>query len=291
MTILLPIFIFVVWLFWIPVCVLERAARGDFGGTSILPGIPIFPLLAWGLAALLDRVHDQLGLVIVGGVHVLMLLGLIVSAVRSLYVIRSAMHDIKTKYKRIRQAVKQLDGVEFFSSEHKKTREWYILGAVCQQLLTAGLDAPTTAVEGEAPDFFTYRADGSEWAPIEIVEALRPDYRRHAFFKQDALPDAPMVHDMSRPLKHPWESLRNQVKSKARKNYPAGTCLVVYFNIGRRFFPDCSTPFHDRLLAEHAKLPFDGLGSFGRVLIMNVDMKSLVQLHPTAATIVPDENN
>jgi len=94
MTILLPIFIFVVWLFWIPVCVWERAAKGDFGGTTILPGIPVFPLLAWGLAAFLNWFHDRLGLVIVGGLHVLLLLFFIVSAVRSLYVIRRNRRDV-----------------------------------------------------------------------------------------------------------------------------------------------------------------------------------------------------
>jgi hypothetical protein len=88
MTILLPIFIFLVWLCWIPVCVWERAKKGDLGGTSIAPGIPILPLSAWGLAALLNWFHDGLGLEIVGTFHVLLFLFLIASAARSLYVIR-----------------------------------------------------------------------------------------------------------------------------------------------------------------------------------------------------------
>lgn len=92
MAILLPIFLFVVWLFWIPVCILQRAARGDFGGTSILPGIPLFPLCAWGLAALLNWVHLGLGLLVVGGFHVLFLLLLVASAARSLYLIRRNEH-------------------------------------------------------------------------------------------------------------------------------------------------------------------------------------------------------
>jgi len=88
MSALLPIFLFVVWFFWIPVCVLERAARGNFGGTSIFPGIPFFPLGAWGLAALLDWLHHGLGLVVVGGFHILLLLFFVGSAARSLYAIR-----------------------------------------------------------------------------------------------------------------------------------------------------------------------------------------------------------
>jgi hypothetical protein len=88
MDVLLPIFIFAVWLFWIPVCVWSRAARGDFGGTSILPGIPAFPLAAWGLSALLDRLHPDLGLLVVGGFHALLLLFFIVSAIRSFHAIK-----------------------------------------------------------------------------------------------------------------------------------------------------------------------------------------------------------
>jgi hypothetical protein len=88
MNIWLPIFIFAVWLLWIPVCVWERAAKHDSGGTSILPGIPIFPLLAWGLAALLNHLKVNLGLAVVGGFHVVLLAAFITSAARSLYVIR-----------------------------------------------------------------------------------------------------------------------------------------------------------------------------------------------------------
>jgi len=88
MTILLPVFILVVWLFWTLDCILERAAKGDFGGTSILPGIPVFPLFFWGLAALLNWFHAGLGLKIIGGFHVLLLLFFIISAARSIYVIR-----------------------------------------------------------------------------------------------------------------------------------------------------------------------------------------------------------
>jgi len=94
MTILLPIVIFSVWLFWIPVCVWERAARGDFGGTSVVPSIPAFPLAAWGLAALLNWYHDNLGVAIVGGLHVLLLLAFVRSAVRSLYAIRQNSKNV-----------------------------------------------------------------------------------------------------------------------------------------------------------------------------------------------------
>jgi hypothetical protein len=94
MNILLPIFVFVVWILWIPVCLLERAARRNPGGVSFLPVIPMFPLCAWGLAALLDWFHEQLGLIIVGSLHALLLLFFIISAARSLYVIRQHKRNV-----------------------------------------------------------------------------------------------------------------------------------------------------------------------------------------------------
>lgn len=88
MALLLPLFLFVVWFVWIPVCLLEREARGESGGLSVMPVFPFYPLLAWGVAALLDRFYDRLGLMIVGGLHVLLLASFIVSAIRSLIIIR-----------------------------------------------------------------------------------------------------------------------------------------------------------------------------------------------------------
>jgi hypothetical protein len=88
MHVVLPLFILVVWLLWIPVCVWSRAARGDLGGTSIFPGIPVFPLAAWGLSALLEWLHPNLGLLVIGGSHVLLLLVFLVSAYRSLHAIK-----------------------------------------------------------------------------------------------------------------------------------------------------------------------------------------------------------
>jgi hypothetical protein len=88
MHILLPIFIFAVWLLLVFVCALASAARGYSGGTSIFPGIPVVPLAAWGLSAFLNWLHSDLGLFVVGGFHVLLLLALFVSAIRSLHAIK-----------------------------------------------------------------------------------------------------------------------------------------------------------------------------------------------------------
>ena len=149
----------------------------------------------------------------------------------------TSMRDIETEYNRVRQTNHQIGGVAFFSSEHKKSREWHVLGAVQQLLLQAGLDAPTSADESETPDFHTYDSDGRAWASIEIVEVLRPDYKRHSSYKAAARPNAPAFYELPPPLEFPWEPMRKQIRDKARKNYPTGICLVVYHDIGRMSFP------------------------------------------------------
>lgn len=199
------------------------------------------------------------------------------------------MLEIEVEFNRVASSIRQIGGVAFFSSTHKKSREWHVLGAVRKLLLQADLDAPSFADEGEAPDFHTFVANGRVWAPIEIVEVLRPDYKRHASYKAAAKPDAPPFYVLPPPLEAPWEPMRKQIGDKARKGYSAETCLVVYHNIGRMSFPDLDRPFHEQLLAEHASTPFAGVRSFSRVLVLTSDMKCLVQLHPEAETIAPDE--
>lgn len=201
------------------------------------------------------------------------------------------MPDIEREYHRVAALLRRSDPVEFFSSAHKKSREWYVLGAVQQLLFRAGLDAPTFADESETPDFYTYRANGCSWSPIEIVEVLRPDYRRHASFKDAAQPDAPEYSECPPPLDLPWEPMRKQISDKARKGYPIETSLVVYHDIGRMSFPDWNTKFHEQLLAEHEATPFAGVELFSRVYVLSSDMTCLIQLHPTAETIIPDEGN
>jgi hypothetical protein len=60
---LLLLWLLFVWGLWVLACVFQRSvadARAGIPlehrvGISILPGFPLFPLLAWGLAALGDR--------------------------------------------------------------------------------------------------------------------------------------------------------------------------------------------------------------------------------------------
>ncbi|MFZ6746716.1 hypothetical protein ACO0LC_26110 [Undibacterium sp. JH2W] len=75
------------WLIWIPTTVLDKRARGDMGSLSIFPIIPLFPLLAWGLAYMLDQLHAQLGTMLVVSMHLLLLMTMLMSAVKSLKVL------------------------------------------------------------------------------------------------------------------------------------------------------------------------------------------------------------
>ena len=43
--------------------------RGDSEGTSILPVIPFFPIVAWGFGVGLNLIKPKAGLYVVGGLH------------------------------------------------------------------------------------------------------------------------------------------------------------------------------------------------------------------------------
>ena len=83
-----PLFLFVVWLLFASLPVLEKKAKGESGGVSIVPGFPIFPLIAWGLSALLDLIHNRLGYYIVGGSHIILLVCVMGFAAKYLYEIK-----------------------------------------------------------------------------------------------------------------------------------------------------------------------------------------------------------
>jgi hypothetical protein len=60
------------WLAWIPAVLLQKKARGDGRGTSMLPVIPLFPVGGWLAGLCLDRLSPGVGLYLVGGAHLLL---------------------------------------------------------------------------------------------------------------------------------------------------------------------------------------------------------------------------
>jgi hypothetical protein len=81
---MLPLFLFFVWLWLALIPCLEKLAKGDPRGVSILPGFPLCPLAAWGLAALLNWFHPKLGFYVIGGSHLILLAVLVFFSVKYL---------------------------------------------------------------------------------------------------------------------------------------------------------------------------------------------------------------
>lgn len=73
----------IAWLAWLPAAGLERAARGDHGGVSVFPAVPCFPLATWGAAYWADQAGiKSIGIAVVVG-HVMLLIVLLASIVKS----------------------------------------------------------------------------------------------------------------------------------------------------------------------------------------------------------------
>jgi hypothetical protein len=79
------LFLFGTWALVVLIPVLEKRAKNDSGGVSIIPGFPIFPLLAWGLSAVLNWFRPRLGYYSIGGLHVILFIASIVYATKLLY--------------------------------------------------------------------------------------------------------------------------------------------------------------------------------------------------------------
>lgn len=66
------LFLFGVWAVVVILPGLEKRAKRQPGGVSILPVFPTMPLIAWGLACLLDSVHPGLGYYGIGALHIIL---------------------------------------------------------------------------------------------------------------------------------------------------------------------------------------------------------------------------
>lgn len=94
---LLLVFVLVVWCLWVMACAAQRdvedarrgLAEGQRRGVSFLPVMPVFPLLLWGAACLLDGIADPWGTLIVGSLHAMFAVILVASIVRDWRRLRS----------------------------------------------------------------------------------------------------------------------------------------------------------------------------------------------------------
>jgi hypothetical protein len=87
---LLLSWLLLVWWLWVVACSYEVAAKQARSGVpkehrrgvSILPVFPLFPLIAWGLAGLLDRFFNPYGTVAIAVLHGIFGIALGISIVR-----------------------------------------------------------------------------------------------------------------------------------------------------------------------------------------------------------------
>jgi len=83
----------VTWFIWILAAGFEKQARGERGTISIFPVIPLFPLVAWGLAHALQSFSLPLGVAVLGYLHVLYTVTLVISIVVSAIKLRRRKRD------------------------------------------------------------------------------------------------------------------------------------------------------------------------------------------------------
>jgi hypothetical protein len=84
---ILPIAIFFVWFVWVYACavqcelrdVVESRPDNEKSGTSLFPGIPIFPLFFWGLAEFINSKFINYGTYSILFLHAILLIALIIS--------------------------------------------------------------------------------------------------------------------------------------------------------------------------------------------------------------------
>ena len=83
----LLLFVWVLWLFASMAEVAVSEARkgipeGERRQVSLLPGIPVFPLLFWGIALLFDWISSPWGTLVIVGVHIILGIFWAVSIIR-----------------------------------------------------------------------------------------------------------------------------------------------------------------------------------------------------------------
>ncbi|MBK8037039.1 MAG: hypothetical protein IPK22_07855 [Verrucomicrobiaceae bacterium] len=87
---ILPVWLFGVWFLWVLASAIQVRVREiksgtqpqPRGGVSILPGIPLFPLLFLGAAFLTDSWFAPWGSIVIAGFHLLFAIALVFTIIR-----------------------------------------------------------------------------------------------------------------------------------------------------------------------------------------------------------------
>jgi hypothetical protein len=146
-------------------------------------------------------------------------------------------------------------------------------------LRKGGFDHPVYATEGESPDFVGYGADKKTiWSGVEITETMEQGRRRNLEMKNPVPPE--LIVPVKRPIQEPFNELRKAIHKKAEKPYAVDCILFVYFNIRDWALSYEKDPFIPLLRDEAEIRPFDEVGCFKRVLVLDVSMTKLIELTP-----------
>jgi hypothetical protein len=86
--IVLSIICTVTWFAWIPAVLIEKEKNEDPGGTSILPVIPVFPLVGIAFGVGIDRFFENWGSYTISFLHLVLLGAFAYTIVRDLIIIK-----------------------------------------------------------------------------------------------------------------------------------------------------------------------------------------------------------
>jgi hypothetical protein len=94
---LLLLFVFLVWCLWAAAAISQVAALnarhplpdGHERGMTLVPVIPVMPLIFWGGAKLIDLIADPWGTMLVASFHALLAVLFVVSIARDIIRLRS----------------------------------------------------------------------------------------------------------------------------------------------------------------------------------------------------------
>jgi hypothetical protein len=163
--------------------------------------------------------------------------------------------------------------------------EWWVLGKAIEGLNNVGIEVPEYAEKRQEVDFITYNAKGKIFCPIEISEAMEPGRERVNEYREakQRSNEPPLPSKLIEPIPDPWITLKDVLRKKYAKKYPAQTWLIVYYDISYAKISEYGW-WHSTILA-NAKDWNVKKSPFQRVLVLNSSGNAIVQFSPKLCVI------
>jgi hypothetical protein len=181
-----------------------------------------------------------------------------------------------------------LGASKFFNGrQYREDFEWLILSYLTGALEAAGWETPEYAqkLDPPEPDFMVFVNPSVPYRRVEVSEVLRPDYRR-AEFHREAARRGQKIYQIPPPHPQPWSSFCHVLRSKLRKQYAAGSWLLIYHDMPASEFPDYA-PWHERILRELGSWKYDSANTcditrsrYENIFVVDASVDGAVRLHP-----------